>query len=189
MCPRMLSEKATKPIPPLSPRPQPSRTWGPREGQRTTYFERRRGGGTDPGQAAAAAATWVWLCAWWDSLAPACFGSLGGAGSQSPVSQSGLISQMQGIHSLCKARRDGRGSKEGGKRGRERERKWMKQSCLAPRVLSIPAHFWHTPTQPRLELTEDRKSLMCAQGMFWQFSKWNSHFTQCVCTCAWEGKL
>lgn len=82
----------------------------------------------------------------------------------------------------------GRGSEEGGKREKKRERKWMKQSCLAPRVLSIPAHFWHTPTQPRLELTEDRKRLMCSQGMFWQFSKWNSHFTQCVCTRAWEGE-
>lgn len=163
------------------------------ESGRCTYFERRRGGGADPGRAAAAAAAWVWLCAWWDSLAPACFGSLGGTGSQSPVSQSGLISQMQGIHSLCEARREkeegeGRRGWGGGEKRREKERgEWMKQSCLAPRVLSIPAHFWHTPTQPRLELTEDRKSLMCSQGMFWQFSKWNSHFTQRVCTCAWEG--
>lgn len=92
------------------------------------------------------------------------------------------------------ARQGGKGRgrrKEGMRRGekrREKERgEWLKQSCLAPRVLSIPAHFWHTPTQPRLELTEDRKSLMCSQGMFWQFSKWNSHFTQRVCTCAWEG--
>lgn len=30
---------------------------------------------------------------------------------------------------------------------------------------------------------------MCSQGMFWQFSKWNSHFTQRVCTCAREGEL
>lgn len=71
-----------------------------------TYFECRRGGGTDPGQAATAAAVWVWLCAWWDSLAPACFGSLGGTGSQGPVSQSGLISQMQGIHSLYREKKE-----------------------------------------------------------------------------------
>ena len=156
-----------------------------RESRGFTYFERRWGAGADPGPAAVAAAAWVWLCAWWDSLAPACFGSLSGAGSQSPVSQSGLISQMQGIHSLSKARRDG--EREEG-REKERETEWMKQSCLAPQVLSIPAHFWHTPTQPRLELTEERKRLMCSRGMFWQFSKWNSHFTQCVCTCAWEAE-
>lgn len=114
----------------------------------STYFERRRGGGADPGwAAAAAAAAWVWLCAWWDSLAPACFGSLGGAGSQSPVSQSGLISQMQGIHSLWetkkngnKGEREGERRKQGGKEGKERG-KWMKQSCLAPRVFICACTF------------------------------------------------
>lgn len=92
---------------------------------RRTYFERRRGGGADPGgAAAAAAAAWVWLCAWWDSLAPACFGSLGGTGSQGPVSQFGLISQMQGIHSLCKERRDGKTEEEEeGRRGEIKKKK------------------------------------------------------------------
>lgn len=103
-----------------APNPAGHHTRGPRESHRSTYFERRRGGGTDPGQAAAAAAAWVWLCAWWDSLAPACFGSLDGAGSQSPVSQSGLISQMQGIHSLCEARRDRKREREEKERERER---------------------------------------------------------------------
>lgn len=119
-----------QPILPLQPHPNPARlnTWVPCESQRSTYFERRRGGGADPGQAAAAAAAWVWLCAWWDSLAPACFGSLGGAGSQSPVSQSGLISQMQGIHSLCKARRDRKREREGG--GREKEREGLNETKL-----------------------------------------------------------
>ncbi|TNN78319.1 hypothetical protein EYF80_011559 [Liparis tanakae] len=46
------------------------------------------------------------------------FGSLGGAGSQSPVSQSGLISQMQGIHSLCKGK-EGWGEGEGEKKKKE----------------------------------------------------------------------
>ena len=85
----------------------------------STYFERGRGGRTDPGAAAAAAAAaWVWLCAWWHSLAPACVGSLGVAGSQSPVSQSGLISQMQRIHSLD----EGKEREEGGMGERKRER-------------------------------------------------------------------
>lgn len=58
-------------------------------------------------------------------MAPACFGSLGGTGSQSPVSQSGLISQMQGIHSLCEARRERKREKEGGdeEEGGERREK------------------------------------------------------------------
>lgn len=146
-------EKKIKQFRSCHPAPNPAghNTWGPRDSQRSTYFERRRGGGTDPGQAAAAAAAWVWLCAWWDSLAPACFGSLGGAGSQSPVSQSGLISQMQGIHSLCKARRGmgrGRGSKEGGKkREKERERGtewnkavWLHGFYLSLHISDIPPH-------------------------------------------------
>lgn len=58
-------------------------------------------------------------------MAPACFGSLGGTGSQSPVSQSGLISQMQGSHSLCEARRERKREKEGGDEegGKKGERK------------------------------------------------------------------
>lgn len=126
--------KDIKAIPPSPPRPQPSRMQHLRlhmKTRRSTYFERRRGGGADPGQAAAAAAARVWLCAWWDSLAPACFGSLGGTGSQSPVSQSGLISQMQGIHSLCKARRDRKREKEGGREGRKkREREGLYETKL-----------------------------------------------------------
>lgn len=123
----------------------------------STYFERRRGGGADPGwAAAAAAAAWVWLCAWWDSLAPACFGSLGGAGSQSPVSQSGLISQMQGIHSLWETtkkkkwdgkKRESERGREGSKEGRREKKrgKWMKQSCLAPRVFYLCLHICDIP--------------------------------------------
>lgn len=104
----------------------------------------------------------------------------------SDFSDAGYSQPMRGKEG--KEEGEGRRGWGGGKKRREKERgEWMKQSCLAPRVLSIPAHFWHTPTQPRLELTEDRKSLMCSQGMFWHFSKWNSHFTQRVCTCAWEG--
>lgn len=61
-------------------------------------------------------------------MAPACFGSLGGAGSQSPVSQSGLISQMQGIHSLCNARRDGKREREQG--GREKKREEVNETKL-----------------------------------------------------------
>lgn len=122
------------------------------ESGRCTYFERRRGGGADPGRAAAAAAAWVWLCAWWDSLAPACFGSLGGTGSQSPVSQSGLISQMQGIHSLCEARRERKrekegGDEEGGKKGqRKREENewnkavWLHGFYLFLHISDIPPH-------------------------------------------------
>lgn len=108
---------------------QPARSEGaacvarPTRVDERTYFERRRGGGADPGRAAAAAAAaWVWLCAWWDSLAPACFGSLGGAGSQSPVSQSGLISQMQGIHSLREARKEEREREGGGVEGGQKRR-------------------------------------------------------------------
>ncbi len=64
-------------------------------------------------------------------MAPACFGSLGGAGSQSPVSQSGLISQMQGIHSLCKARRDRKREREGVRREeKERERERLNETKL-----------------------------------------------------------
>lgn len=80
-----------------------------------TYFRRWRGGGEDPGRAAR-----VWLCASWDSLAPACFGSLSGAGSQSSVSQSGLTSQMQDIHSLRGERGSG-GEREERREERERE--------------------------------------------------------------------
>lgn len=87
-------------------------------------------------------------------------------------------------------RRESERGREGSKERRREKREeseWNKAVWLLG-FLSVPAHLWHTPTQPRLELTEDRKRLMCSQGMFWQFSKWNSHFTQCVCTCAWEGR-
>lgn len=63
-------------------------------------------------------------------MAPACFGSLGGTGSQGPVSQFGLISQMQGIHSLCKERRDGKMEEEEGRRGGIKKRERMNETKL-----------------------------------------------------------